>query len=441
MILIVYSAYDARTVAAALGDAEYSYWFVRRAFRPVLEKFGIVVPVTDPAQEVPAIAAAAEARGQPATFLTFEPPHKTVLGLRCRTIPVFAWEFDTLPDEVWDDEPRNDWRRVLAACGSAITHSRAAVETVRAAMGADFPVWAAPAPVWDSYAADADDHRPPDAAATLSLDAIVLDSRQLDLAPFALARCHGEGVAELRRLAAFAARPDQPPCALTLDGVVYTAVLNPVDGRKNLVDLLAGFIAAFRNEPGATLVLKLAHFDLVRGLRPTLSDLYRHGTFACRVVIVHGMISGAAYRALIGATTYAVNASTNEGQCLPLMEAMSAGRPAIAPAHTALADYVLPDNAFVVPTSPHPWRWPHDSRQALRTHRNIVDFAALVGAYRESYRVARQQPARWHAMSRAATASLRDFCSDSVVAARLGEALHADPHGADAAPPRLRALA
>ena len=40
MIIMVYSAYTAGSIDAALGAPEYSYWFVRRAFWPVLERFG-----------------------------------------------------------------------------------------------------------------------------------------------------------------------------------------------------------------------------------------------------------------------------------------------------------------------------------------------------------------------------------------------------------------
>ena len=57
------------------------------------------------------------------------------LGLACPTIPVFAWEFDSIPTETWFGEPFQDWRYVLKKTGRAITHSKFAVGAVRAAMG------------------------------------------------------------------------------------------------------------------------------------------------------------------------------------------------------------------------------------------------------------------------------------------------------------------
>lgn len=425
MIIAVHSAFTEHSVAGALGDAEYSYWFVRRAFEPLLAEFGVVVPVSDPAREVPMIAASAAAHGEDVTFLSFEPPHKIVPGLPARTIPVFAWEFDTIPDEAWDGEPRNDWRGVLRACGSAITHSTAAAEAVRRALGAGYDIAVIPAPVHATYCDEAAGARAVQPAMFVPLSAAVLDSERISLGRFAAARLHGEGTAALGALADMLRRPGLPRQAVGLEGVVYTAVLNPFDGRKNVTDLIAGFVIAFREVPGATLVIKATYHDAVRGLRMMLADLAKLGRFRCRVVIVQGLLPDAEYRALIRATSYVVNTATNEGQCLPLMEFMSAARPAIAPDHTAMRDYLDADNAFVLPSAPQPTHWPHDRRSALRTLRHRIDFAALVGAFRESYAVARRDAGRYAAMSAAAEAAQRRFCGTGTVRARVARALSA----------------
>ncbi len=421
MIIMVHSAYNAASIEDSLGAPEYSYWFVRRAFWPMLERFGIVVPVTDPAREVGAIQRTAGARHVSSVFFSFEPPHKARPGLGCPTVPVFAWEFDTIPDEVWEDDTRHDWTTVLAATGLAVTHSTFSRDVVRRRMGAAYPIWSIPAPVHAALAHHAAGARGWHAAETLSVTGIALDSRQLDLAPFAMQRAHQDGIESLRALAAHVAQYGPLPKRLTLRGVIYTAIFNPVDGRKNWTDLLIGFVWAFRDQADATLIMKATHFDPVRGLLPLLSDLAKLGPFSCRVLFIHGMLPDAEYQALIRATSYTINASTNEGQCLPLMEFMSAGRPAISPLHTAMLDYVSAENAFLVETFPHPAAWPHDPREAVRTSRNTTRFPSLVRAYEDSFRVARDAPARYAAMSEAATAALAAFCSDTVVAGRLAD--------------------
>jgi hypothetical protein len=310
MIIMVYSAFDAGSIDESLGAPEYSYWFVRRAFWPVLERFGIVVPVTDPKREVDTVRASAAAQGQDCVFFSFEPPHKTTLGLQCRTIPVFAWEFDTIPDDPWDDEPRNDWRVVLNATGSAITHSSFSVNAVRRAMGADYPIWSIPAPVYDANAAYAAEARPYQPETLLRLTGIVIDSAQVDLGVFSLHRSYSDGLDSLRALSRFLTE-EKITTTLRVAGVVYTVVFNPIDGRKNFNDLLGGFLWAFREVEDATLILKITHFDPVRGMLPVLADLAKHGRFRCRVLLVHGMLPDDEYRDLMRLTTYAVNVSTN----------------------------------------------------------------------------------------------------------------------------------
>jgi hypothetical protein len=56
----------------------------------------------------------------------------------------------------------------------------------------------------------------------------------------------------------------------------------------------------------------------------------------------------------------------------------------------------------------------------------------LVRAYRESYAVARHNPGRYAAMSRAARAALRDFCSVDVAARGLAGLLAFSPGGVTA---------
>jgi glycosyltransferase involved in cell wall biosynthesis len=426
MIIMVYTTYNAASIGDALGAPEYSYWFVRRAFIPVLERFGIVVPVTDPAREVPAIHASAAAHGQDCVFFSFEPPQKTILDLPVRTIPVFAWEFDTIPNEIWDEEPRHDWRHVLSHTGCAITHSDFSADAVRRTMGQDFPVWSIPAPLFESNARFAHQARPYQPRTTLSFTGLVIDSRVVDLDVFSMNRSYSDGLEALRGLSRYLSQ-ESPQMMVTVTGVVYTAVFNPIDGRKNFNDLLGGFLWAFRDVEDATLILKITHFDPIRGMMPVLADLSKHGRYKCRVLLLHGMLPESEYRDLVRITSYAVNASTNEGQCLPLMEFMSAGRPAISPAHTAMLNYVNPDNSFVVAHSDRLAVWPHDSRQLYRSRRHMVSVEALIGAYRDSYAVAKHHPARYAQMSAAATSALSAFCGIETATRMLAEILGVDP--------------
>ena len=138
-------------LAAALGQPDYSYRFSLRLFAPVLARIGEAVPARDPA-EAQAIHDEAAGRGRAGIVLAFMPPHQVPADLRCPVIPVFPWEFSTLPDEAWEGDARHDWRTVLGRVGRAVVQSSHTADVVRAAMGADYPVAAIPAPVWDRFA-------------------------------------------------------------------------------------------------------------------------------------------------------------------------------------------------------------------------------------------------------------------------------------------------
>src|SRR5690606_7425208 len=153
MKILVYSAMNAETVLQNLGEPEYSYFFVLRVVMPVLQQLGAVEDTEDPASQVDRRDHAAIALGQPCIFLSFSPPQLTPLALDYTSMPVFAWEFSSMPDETWwQDRPEMDWRWCLEQCAGAIVHSRQSAKAVRRLMGEEFPVIDIPAPLQDRMA-------------------------------------------------------------------------------------------------------------------------------------------------------------------------------------------------------------------------------------------------------------------------------------------------
>ena len=518
MKFLIYSEVTAATIATSLGLPEYSYYFVLRDFLPVLRQLGEVVVVDDPQLEVDRHHAAAVEKGERCLFLSFSPPHKTTLGLSCPTLPVFAWEFESIPNEPWLDEAHQDWSHVLRSCGSAITHSAMTVEAVRRELGEEFPIVAIPSPVWDKFADQRGCMVPAAASHSIRMSAgIVLDTHDVALEPFmpgldavakavataratlkgneaapAKAKALSEAVTPesrlqitrryigawylqvLRGLAPWlperwpssvtapsvplpaepepeqaSAGPHMEPrnqvepstlpeqgvqprfpgwvpgtCSFELTGVVFTALFNPYDGRKNWIDMLTAFCAAFRDEADATLVFKLGHHDYQAALSSMLMCIARLPRFKCRVLMVHGYLEKSEFDSLIAASAFVVNASHGEGQCLPLMELMSCGKPAIAPRNSAMLDYIDEEVAFVVDGWLDATAWPHDPRLAYRTGRQQIDWSSLVEQYRAAYRCYKEDPDRYRRMSAAAIQRMHDHCSQAVAKARLQQFLN-----------------
>lgn len=400
--LVVHCPFNPQLIAAHLGEADYSYAFVLERFLPVLESFGPVT-VCHQLDEIAVACGHAEAASREPMVFFFAPPHRLPRGLTFPTFPVFAWEFDTIPDESWRNEDRHNWAAVLAAQAGSITHSRFAVEAVRRSLGDDYPIVSVPAPVWDvsaSLSEAAWDGR----ERTLHFTGVVIDS-----AAFGLDHEPSFGPVGFER-------GEQ---TVSLSGLVFTTIFNPDDARKNWVDQLTAFVWTFREDAAATLVVKLVHHDHDRVCQEVLLELRRLAPFRCRIVALHGYLEDAVFAELIRATTFIVNASRGEGQCLPLMEFMSAGRPAIAPAHTAMAEYVHPDDAFIVQTSPEWSSWPHDPRRRLRCLAHRLNWDSLCAGFAAAARTVRDDPGRYRAMCDSAQRTLEQHCSVAVVRAAL----------------------
>lgn len=216
------------------------------------------------------------------------------------------------------------------------------------------------------------------------------------------------------------------------DGVLYTAILNPNDGRKNWEDIITAFVYALRDRPGATLLVKITNENLNMFFEEIFTFFTRLHPFQCRIVFIHGYLPDEDYQQLIVNSHYIVNASRGEGQCLPLMEFMSSGVPAIAPRNTAMLDYIDAGNAFLVESSPELAYWPHDPRQVYRTFWHRINWQTLYQAFVDSEEVCRKSPGRYRQMGAAAIASLQQFCSMDVARESLREFLSGLQDGGEA---------
>jgi glycosyltransferase involved in cell wall biosynthesis len=507
MKFILHSDIDANSIRASLGKPEYSYYFVLKAFLPVLEQMGEVTLVQRPQEEVDPLFQAAAAQGEDCVYISFSPPNTVVLDLECPTIVLVAWEFSTIPDGGWEGaDPRDDWRFVFAKLGFGISLSSHTARVVKAAMGDDFPVFAISAPIYDRIPRPAPDAVPMgvianreirlrgaavDSADYVLVPELVLDpafpplpagaaaepvveelppaepmedlqpaeaprraalryrlavtKRHIlewyreairDLLPGGVSRAVSRigGLADALSRGLTGWQPPPPPPAppsppptpplpevsVTLSGVVYTTMLNPTDGRKNWHDILTAFCWAFRDVEDATLVVKMVKGDPRAYRNDLFVILAKLGPFKCRVVTIDGFLEDADYAGLVAATSFYVNASNAEGLCMPLMEFMSAGKPVIAPCHTAMADYIHESAAFVLGTSPEHNVWPNDPRRLYLTMRERLHWDTLVSAFEQSYRVAKEAPERYAQMGASAANIMRLYCSDAVVREQLG---------------------
>lgn len=437
MKILVYSLIGSDRIRQLIGIAEYSYYYVLKEFLPLLEQFGEVIVIGDPVAEVDELYEKSIAAGEQCMFFSFTTPHSVPRGLRCPTVVVFAWEYDSIPNESWDGNEDFNWVQRINAVGAVITHSRYTLATIEKVADKRVMTEWLPAPVWNRMQDIRRDGllTRPRKTFVLSVAGSFLESRWIDLrqldeldekrrrsaiaipkiAPLLMA---GEAAAQNR-----AVQPD--PVEISFAGVIYTALLNPYDGRKNWQLMVEAFCSAFRDVDDATLLIKVSANHLIEFSDAIMEYLRRFAPVKCRIVLLQAYLGDDQYAALVRGTTYYVNTSYCEGQCLPLMEFMSFGVPAIAPRTTALGDYVRPWNAFVLRAHREPATWQHDPRQKFRTHHYRVEYASLEQAFRRSYAIASHR--RWrlvyHLLQIGAIISLRQHCSMKVCVSRLSRFL------------------
>jgi glycosyltransferase involved in cell wall biosynthesis len=220
MNFILYSDVNDSSISQSLGRPEYSYYFVLKAYRPVLESLGRVHVVSSTADVDPLYRQLLQA-GEESLFLSFSPPHKTPTDLQCPMVCVIAWEYDSIPSERCDDDPRQDWSQTLARHGRVITLSSHTAQAIRRTLGEDFPVLVLPTPLWEGFAGVRRDYPsvPVNPGTTLQIKGCIIDSRALGLSADGLiAPILNEQELETRGLVEETVEPAAPeaPPALTL---------------------------------------------------------------------------------------------------------------------------------------------------------------------------------------------------------------------------------
>lgn len=405
------------------------------AFVPALERLGEVVVLEDLA-EAAAICAERREPGRECLLLSFGPPRQAPLEAPCPIVPAFAWAFPTLPTGAWDGDARSDWRKVLGFAGRAITFSQAAAEAVRAAMGPAFPVAALPPPVRARALPQAGVGR-----RTLRLEGAVFDSRDYVFDPEQLVMPTRVWTGN-----------DEAAAGkhVEIEGVLFTAVLDLDDKRKSWHDFVSAFVAAHREHADATLLLKLT-WPSAEWMPELYKWLAVQPTFACRVLAVRGPMDEAAYSQLIAASHWCVSSSNAEGLCLAIGDFMAAGRPAVAPRHTAIADLLDQHSGLVVDCDEEDWRWPlepEDGGWSWTQHpddvgpttRWRVSWLSLFNAVGEAYRLVTEAPEAYGRLSAAAAENARTRHSPEATAEALAELLQAPREAPAGALPRSLTL-
>jgi hypothetical protein len=449
--------------AQRLGLPGYSYDVVAGLLAPLLQRWGEVVPVPLDVRRIEDAIRTARQRGLQPIHLSVLPFQDVYLTASAPNVVFPFWEFPDVPAEAFDGNPQNNWAAtanrcdLVLVCGpfTAAALHRAGIRTpihvVPVPTPAAYfllPPWSAetitriPCPayvfpnpavpaheLWDAADAAGVDEPPPQSPslARSSLGQLRLAYRHL-LKPLLPPVVHRAARTRLRPVGVGSDRWHDylNGCRrerLELSGIVYTSIFSPRDGRKNREDLLSGFVAALRDRADATLVVKLVSADSL-WIESAL-NYYRTTGLAhrCKVVFITDYLSDEQLSALARASTYYLTTTKAEGCCLPLLNYLAAGRPGVAPCHTAISDYLGPEMGFVVHSSPERTLWPQDRRIRFKTTWHRLAWPSVIEQIRASYELARNDRAGYDALAAAARTRMTQWVGTEAVWPRLRDAL------------------
>jgi hypothetical protein len=447
-----------------LGTAGYSYDFVARLFADIFENYAKVIPVPDPAENLDQMADEARRQGYEPVHISFLPFQDAHLCSTAPNIVVPAWEFPDVPNEPFADDERNDWISMANRCDLVIVGGPFTVESMKRG-GTETPIRVVPVPTPAAYfetpdysphqrsSIDCEAYWPPKAEGGYQNQPLVArrkthfrQSRKLLsqalrsfnkglIGPEIYAKFSDRMRQRRRRRGMLKAqqrymqrRKSEPaklelpyPKTDTLDlsGVVYTSIFNPDDGRKNWQDLLTSFLYAIGDQEDATLIVKLITHRQESAQR--IIEYYRQRDIPhrCKVGFVVDFLDEQQMQQLAQASTYYLQTTKAEGNCLPLMNFLSAGRPGISPCHSAISDYFDEQVGFVIDSRPEPAVWPHDPQLRFRTTWGRVVWPSAVDAIRRSYDEATKGDGGYQRRSQAARERMRNWASLERVEARV----------------------
>ncbi len=329
-----------------LGAPHYSYRFAELKFLRVFAERGTPLTKLQMPEYYNTASSLLDGTGETADcllHLIFRSSEQIRLFKPGYNICCFAWEFEVLKDHTGPGEhPFLNQARMLSICDEIWVPCNYTSEVLaRHGIG---NVQVIPAPISLPVAPRLERY---DALATVGhLGVMPLITNFLLSRQDNARACAARAQAMIDWLA--------PRLVAVRDPLVYLAVLNPEDFRKNLDALLRGFHHFQQAHEGVCLIVKVLTAADRYTLDQVISDVIPNKLASGSVfhtesiVFLNRYLTEEEMSALYCISDFYICSSVAEGQNLPLLEAMAHGTVPVSTANTAMADYITVDNAFQI---------------------------------------------------------------------------------------------
>ncbi len=466
--------------AQNMGVEHYSYAVSMNAYKPYLSSFAEVITLDNPASQVDYYYRKISEQGGSCLHLAFGQPVGIYVSRKCPTLGVIFWEFPDIPNEEIQGVLRHNWLKAISGLKGLIVHSRENLVSFRKA-ACDLPIglWRTPIPdqyfnigAWKNgqnitinapiieickmgislnYKENAASYD--DLYTKLSILHFKQALKQVwhtfvhmmgmfitrkipervkqftkktffNLLKTSKAAYHSTLAANNQKLKTGSAISVKDNlCQLEISGIVYTTLLNSNDGRKNWSNLIKGFVWAFKGKKEVTLIIKLIDTSntVPNSIKKIKNYIENLGVYnGPKIILLAGYLNDESMRKLALATTYYINLSHAEGQCLPLNEYLAAGRPAVCPCHSSLQDFVSPEYCFIIDSYKSPTYWPHNPPH-LRTTWSEINMESYMQNLNLSYSLAIENYPKYLEMSHASRNAMIEYFDKSKLQSKISD--------------------
>ena len=341
---ILYSR-PSNKIADQLGQTHYSYSFAARYFLDMFQARHIALKEIEhpEAFKSRAYATSIGLDGPSHPHLIFRSTEDIRPIAGAYNIGCFAWEFEFLSEAgPGDDSVLDNQVAMLSLCQEIWTPSTYARDVMIAHGLPNCHV--IPAPIL------APQH--PRRAAREDCWEMVRDAVSMPMVSYSsnfVTSYEADLEQDYERLADVYARPlgEQPALkrALEVGAEIFITVLNPYDRRKNIANLIEGFLLGTEGRD-CVLVVKMATSGVVKSPSGYLYHQLRllfgrpHCINEDRVILVGDYFTELQMNAIYDGADFYLCTSLAEGQNLPLIEAIGHGCVAVSTFNTAMADYL-----------------------------------------------------------------------------------------------------
>jgi glycosyltransferase involved in cell wall biosynthesis len=213
-----------------------------------------------------------------------------------------------------------------------------------------------------------------------------------------------EGASDIAEIRCVRLDTNAPPvsASLTLGSVLkengtrplFLSILAPYDLRKNLPNLIRGFMQSRASREG-TLIVKLIVDNVVttvNNINQILVDHFEISANHDNIIFCGAYLSEKQLNSLYNACEYYISAASAEGLNLPLIEAMQRKLIAISTDKSAMEDYITSEHAVVVQAKRSQTTGQmHSLAPHLETSHHLPSAAAICDAVNRALRIKTQE--------------------------------------------------